>query len=284
MIQAARSLFPAEAWGVDVKVGLVPASLEGATHVDLDVQASDDAILVNMRSQGRVLVTANCITLDVADDVQPEQIDFYLYGLVPRALRILREEYSLHASCVVRPAGGAVAIMGRPMAGKSTTVMGLVKRNYGLIIDDILPVDIVGGVPQVFGWDRPVHLRPRTAQHFGYQQGADSGSTRIKATVPGQFEPMPLAALFELVADTDDREVCVRKLDGVERLASVVAHSDLSSLSSVAKRARSYFAWVTAVANAVPVYRITRPTDGWTVDEILDLVVKLSDDAGNQSD
>lgn len=265
-------LFPAADWGIRVQRGAVPPSLEGPIYVDDDVQATEGAILIDMRSSGRILVTPDTVTLDIADGVALTSIDFYLYGIVPRALRILREEFSLHASCVATSDSRAIAIMGRTMAGKSTTVMGLVDRGYELVIDDVVPVDHLEGSPRVQGWARPVHLRPISAAHFGHDV---PDNFRAKVTVASRTESLPLAMLIELVSDPQATEVCVEDLDGMARLGAIVLHSDLSGLSTIEARSRSYFAWATTLAGAVPTYRITRPTADWTLDVILDRVEEL---------
>ncbi len=51
-------------------------------------------------------------------------MDYLVYGWAPRWIRVLRQEYTLHASAVVIDAG-ALAVMGFSGAGKSTTVTAL---------------------------------------------------------------------------------------------------------------------------------------------------------------
>jgi hypothetical protein len=271
--------FPFRHWGLTVEFGPLSDSLDVVTRTGVQFQAGPSEVLVDMREHGRMLVQRDRVVLDITPGLNLAAIDYYLYGFVPRVVRILREEYSIHASAVV-VGDLAVAVMGMSQAGKSTTTMGLVQRGYPLIVDDVLPVDVRDGSVTVHGWERPLHLREEAAARLGVGRAVrreQPGGTKIRTHPGGRDEAVPLAVLVELTFDEDARDVSATWLTGAERLAVVIAHSDVAQLASADGRQASFFRWAADVANRVPIARVTRPSAGWTLDRVLDAVLAAVD-------
>ena len=271
--------FPSAAWGVEVVAGPVPEHLESPTRDAGFLQMSANEFLVKFDGIGRLLITRDRVTVEPEPGLPVERMDFLVYGWAPRMLRILREEFSLHGSAVIGPAG-AVGIMGQSGAGKSTTVSALTGRGYGLIIDDVLPVDMVDGVAMVHGWDRPVHLTDEAA---GALVLGDPNGPRVsldgkqQVMLGGDTASRPLSLIVHLVPDDECERVTARALSGVERLSAVIDNSDSTRLSSADGRAPAYFRWATAVAASVPVCELRRPSTGWHLHEVVDCIESLMD-------
>lgn len=274
MADSPDDYFPFSAWGVAVEFGLVPSTLASVTRTGRQFQAGPTEVLVDMGEHGHMLIEQDRIVLDERTRSRLGDIDFYLYGFVPRIIRILREEYSLHASAVVH-GRGAVALLGHSTAGKSTTTMGLIRRGHELVVDDVLPVDLSPEGVFVHGWQRPLHLREEAADRMGFgastRRDQPSG-VKVRASAGGRDHPIRLSLLVELVPDDAAREVTVAWLAGAQRAAVVIAHSDVAYLASADGRQRSFFSWAAEVADRVPVARITRPTAGWHLEAVLDAV------------
>ena len=167
------------------------------------MQMAPGEFLALIDDVGRMHVTTDTVTLEPAPGRTVHDMDYLVYGWAPRWIRVLRQEYTLHASAVVIDAG-AMAVMGFSGAGKSTTVTALERRGHGLIIDDIVPVDFVDEQPMVFGWERPVHLTDEAAAHFAVPDEGRVGPVgtqqdqRERAWVDGA---RPLRVAVELMID-----------------------------------------------------------------------------------
>jgi hypothetical protein len=277
-----EDFFPFREWGLTVEYGVVPRTLDVVTRTGDQFQAGPSEVLVDMGQHGRMLVQRDHIVLDVPPGLDLGAIDFYLYGFVPRVVRILREEYSLHASAVV--AGGvAVAVMGMSRAGKSTTTMGLVQRGCPLIVDDVLPVDVRDDAVTVHGWDRPLHLREEAAARLGVAPATrreQPGGTKVRTRPGGRGEAVPLGVIVELTIDETSADVRTTWLSGAQRLAVVIEHSDVAQLASADGRQASFFHWAADVADRVPIARVTRPSAGWTLESVVDAVVAIGEEVG----
>ena len=98
----------------------------------------------------RYLVTAGGeVVVEPRDDADEVMLRAWLLGPVLGILCHQRGLFPLHASCV-RIAGHAVALTGRPGAGKSTLAAALVQRGHGLVSDDVCAIDVAAsGGPTV---------------------------------------------------------------------------------------------------------------------------------------
>lgn len=269
-----HDFFPFDKWGVAVEFGPVPSTLPSVTRTGSQFQAGRTQVLVDMGEHGHMLIERDRVLLEERTRPHLSEIDFYLYGFVPRIIRILREEYSLHASAAVHGTG-AVALVGHSNAGKSTTTMGLVRRGHMLVVDDVLPVDLSPEGVFVHGWERPLHLREEAADRLGFglaERRDQPSGIKVRTSAGGLDRPIPLSVLMELVPDAGSQRVTLTWLAGAQRAAVVIAHSDAAYLASADGRHASFFRWAAEVADRVPVARVTRPTAGWHLDEVLDAV------------
>jgi hypothetical protein len=272
--------FPTEEWGVTVRVGEVPDHLENTTRDEGFWQMSATAFLVKIEGVGDMLVTRDEVVLAPNSDSSVEAMEYLVYGWAPRFIRILRMEFSVHASAVMIP-GGAIAVMGAAMAGKSTTTLGLVRRGLPFIIDDVLPVDFTDEGAVVHGWARPLHLRDSAADFFQVSREntlVTSIETKVQLNLPSHTHSLPLRFLVELQPDPMVDSVTVTRLSGVEALRACMRNTNSTGISGADGRGKAFFEWVTTLSQAVPIYQLTRPEEGWSLDAVLDSLQQLVDE------
>lgn len=272
--------FPAEQWGVTVRVGEVPDSLENITRDEGFLQMSATAFLVKTEGIGDMLVTRDEVVIAPYSDSTVEAMDYLVYGWAPRFIRVLRREFSVHASAVVIP-GGAIAVMGAAMAGKSTTTLGLVRRGLPLIIDDVLPVDFTDEGAVVHGWARPLHLRDSAANFFQVSREKSfvtPAETKVQLNLPSHTHSLPLRFLVELQPNPLVDSVTVTRLSGVEALRACMRNTNSTGISGADGRGKVFFEWVTTLSQTVPIYQLTRPEEGWCLDAVLDSLQQLVED------
>ena len=148
----------------------------------------------------------------------PETIELraWLLGPVLGALCHQRGLFPLHASCI-RIGGSAVALTGRPGAGKSTLATALVRRGHGLVADDVCVIDsttpdgptVLPAFPRLKLWDDA--MRSLGISVEGTPR-ARSDRAKFHFCQPGSFDPSPvkLRAIYvldrSLTADSDSIE------------------------------------------------------------------------------
>jgi hypothetical protein len=184
--------------------------------------------------------------------------------------------FALHAS-VVDIHGVAVAVAGQRGAGKSTTALRLAQRGHELVTDDVSPLEI-GVRPTVHPFARPIHVFEQTAARLGLDMSGAQPPlpSRPKHALPARdgspvelaamavLRPQPMAAIESLpVLGTQAYRLVV---ENVYRYPLLVTLWEAE-----------LFAWTGAVAAAVPVHVLARPTDGWTVDSVAAAVERIAD-------
>ena len=241
---------------------------------------SATAFLVKTEGVGGMLVTRDEVVLAPYLDSNVQAMDYLVYAWAPVFIRVLRREFSVHASAVMIR-GGAIAVMGARRAGKSTTTLGLVRRGLPLIIDDVLPVDFTDEGAVVHGWARPLHLRDSAADFFQVSREhtlVTPVETKVQLNLPSHTHSVPLRCLVELQPDPLVDTVTVTRLSGVEALRACMRNTNSTGIAGVDGRGKAFFEWVTTLSHTVPIYQLTRPEDGWSLDAVLDSLQQLVED------
>jgi hypothetical protein len=161
----------------------------------------------------------------------------------------LRGITCLHASAVAID-GRAVALVGRPSAGKSTTAAAFVGMGYPLVSEDVVPL-VDGGSPFLVVPGYPsIRLWPRAVTTL---YGPDATlplltPTRDKRRLdlgergyPFQQHPLPLAAIYYLGSRrTDERAPLVEPASHHVALMTLVADTYTNYVLTKDMRAREF--------------------------------------------
>jgi HPr Serine kinase C-terminal domain len=198
----------------------------------------------------------------------------WLNSTVATLLLAQRGEFALHAS-VVEIGGAGIAVCGERGAGKSTTALRLTQRGYRLVTDDV-SVLRPGDRVMVHPLAHPVRVLPESAERLGLDT---SSARRIaqqpKLTLPSPFgPPLPLRAIVVL-EHGEEGELVTEPLRGAQACWAVVSNTHRGGLYRALWEA-DMFAWAGTVTADVPVERVERPRDRWTIDEVADAVERIA--------
>ena len=274
----------------------------GLVKLGYRTSASDSAVLYRYDPLAILIEGTRRVTVDTNqqlpddddddDDVRPEPavasgispnelIEALRIGFVPRTLFLHSGRFCLHGS-LVRIGERTVIICGHSTAGKSTTVSYLWHHHDAkVLIDDVVPVEMVDGVAIATPYQRPVSLLGDAMDRIGLDR-TDVDVLELGTRVKFVLEmaeasgPVPIDAMVILErADDlgDDGPVRVREITGAERLRRVVRATNVSGLASLGERSMPYFEWSTAYAAAVPVLEIQRDPEADTLADIAQLIV-----------
>jgi hypothetical protein len=279
-----------------------PERVEALGLVDLGrrIRANDTAVLYRLGPLAILIEGTQRVTVDtnqqladdeedqtewereVAGDISSDDlIESLRIGFVPRTLFLHAGYFCLHGS-LVQIGDRTVVICGHSTAGKSTTVSYLWHHhNATVLIDDVVPVEMVDGVAIATPYQRPVSLLDDAMDRIGLERTdvnvLDLG-TRIKfvlemarASGPVLIDAM---VIIERAEDLGvDGPLRVREITGAERLRRVVRATNVTGLASLGQRSMRYFDWSTAYASAVPILEIQRSPEADTLAEIAQLIV-----------
>ena len=280
---APRFVLPPPFDRVPVRVG--PAAVDAAVDVtslhaiNEFVSLDDDTVVFRNDFMTLVVQGTGAVSIDVRPGVHDDVVDALLYGYAMRVLFLHAGVFNLHGSLVRVTTGGSertVVIAGHSGAGKSTTVSYLAATcGASILIDDVVPITVDGGVAVAHPFDRPVHLLPDAATRLGMDATAvsedpASGIGKLVADIASASGPVAIDQLVLLTLGEPDatEPLTVTTVTGAERLRYVVRASNSSGLMSFGKRADAYFAWAMQVASAVDITHVVRSPGADTLDAV----------------
>jgi hypothetical protein len=205
----------------------------------------------------------------------PESFQVYLLGQALSFALVAQGLEPLHATVVVVE-GRAIAILGSHAFGKSTLAASFVGAGYPLLTDDLLLVraDRAGFVAHP-GPARLKLFRNMAARFFGDVSAVPMNPETGKLVVPletgrGWPRPAPLAAIYVLASP---RLACRNGRVAIEPIAHrdgfvELVRSTFNRWVATPERAARQFDAMTALANAIPIRRLTYPR---AVDRLADV-------------
>ena len=207
------------------------------------------------------------------DEATVADMATYLLGPVLGFLLRLRGVVCLHASVVASPAG-AVAFVGPPQAGKSTTAALLAQAGYPVLSDDVAPLWLVNDVVMV----QPTHPRLRLWEDsaqvlFGGelpQLSPNYEKQFFDLAAQAQFftEPLPLVAIYLLQPRmAQSSEPVVAGVEIPAGLMTLITHSYTNYLLDKQMRADE-FELLSYVAATIPMRQLTAVADATRLDEL----------------
>jgi hypothetical protein len=275
--------------GVPVTLGPVPPRPPAAWgphrhSPDGRLYAAPRWALLDIEGVGRFHIRdGDQITLAPHDDATglagPRELvaDLWLHGTVAVLLAGQRGRFILHAS-VVDLGGRAVAVTGRPGAGTTTTALALWRGGAGLLTDDTSLIVPPSGTPQspatVVPTGRALHARPDSLARLGLSSAAigtvpDHEHQLLVPLAPSGPRPLHAAVVLHTGASPSvrltpvaDLAVRARLLGEQVRQRSLVEELWPDDLAR----------WTASVARAVPLWRLDRPSAGWTAEALADEV------------
>ena len=207
---------------------------------------------------GTVLVRDGArIIVDAAPCVAESILRLYVLG--PALATLLRQRglLVLHASAV-SVGGEAVAFLGGPGWGKSTTAAALHARGHGVVADDIVAVAPTAGGPVVLPGFPRLKLWPDASRAIGEaperlpRVHPSLEKREFRATRGFSQEPLPLRCLYVL-GEGDELET--EPLTRQQALVELLRHSYGARVLHGVKT-DSHFRQSASLASCVPVSRL----------------------------
>lgn len=220
------------------------------------------------------------ITVSPLAGSEIDKIRLYILGTCMGVLLLQRNILPLHGSAVLID-GKAYAIVGDSGAGKSTLAAAFVSRGYRLLSDDVIAVSSSPNhtAPTVYPSYPQQKLWQESLQHFGMEtkhyHPVYQEVCKYAVPVPSGFhsEPVPLAGVFELLK-TDQEEIDISRLQGLERLRVLIDHTYRSMLIYRLGLEQWHFHILSGFASRIAVSRLNRPASGFTANQLVTRILE----------
>ena len=258
--------------------GAVPLHLEAPQAQDENWEAAPGRSLLRGGLRvGRFLVEdGQRVTLQRSQSARDDLLALAFLSSVIAAVLRQRGKLLLHANTALTPVG-ALAISGISGAGKSTTLTALLQRGCSMLADDTTvlqyndqgQVEVLPGVPQMNLLDDAAEGLNYDIRSFPRHQWQSR-----KAIVPMHEKmvphPVPLSALY-LLEKGEVESVQVQPLQGMEKFSA--AQSCIFGPMLPAEHS-GLFPLFTGLLAQVPVVRLTRPNQHWSVSDITEILLR----------
>jgi hypothetical protein len=221
---------------------------------------------------------------DWPDDYSLEDAATYLLGPILGFVLRLRGVLPLHASCVAVD-DWAIALLGAPGAGKSTTAAAFAQLGYPIVSEDVVALAECGesfwvqpGYPRINLWPSSVKalfgaedalpiVTPAWGKRF---LAVDQNGLRF------QREPLPLSAIYFLrERDSDSQIPVIEPLEGMAALMTLVENTYVNYVLNDSMRGHE-FDVLGRLASKVPVLSVRASDDSAYLP---DLCRRIAEDA-----
>ena len=262
---------------VTVAEGPVPAELADRTAAGLAWEAAPCRFLSHAgRRTGRFLVEAGCrVTLDRSPAATDARVALHFLTTIMAAVMRQRGMLVLHANAVLTQAG-AVVFSGASGSGKSSTLAALLRLGHRMLADDMTAIRMdEGGVATVVPGIAQFNLPGEAATSLNQSTDgmAQRRGRRVKITIPAAVAaaPAPLRALYLLQPEAGT--TCVRREPVTGAAKFALLQASLYGPVHQADR-QAFFPLEVALLSKTPVYRLVRPLDRWTMDDVLRVMLQ----------
>lgn len=263
---------------VTMRLGDVPAAIEGAAPYDEFCQVAPTEYLLNIPGAARYYVcNGNEVRLEIAPGAHPSDVSTFLLGSVFGVLCHQNGLLPLHASTM--ESGGVVAaFLGDSGAGKSTLAACLQRRGHRIVSDDICLLqfdpDATRVIP-VAGW---LKLWNESLQYLGETPSeqdrvySKQDKYRLFLPVPGPDRPRLDRIVFLSKAPDPHAQPALQPLDQVEAIAGLMEMTYVGYVPILAGQQPRIFQQCARVFQRAQAWRLTVPWGLDRMDSVLDLL------------
>lgn len=263
---------------VVIRFGEVPDALPDATKKGAQYEVAPGRLRLEIEGVARFLVSHGSeIVVGPAPEAREGEIRIFLLGSAMGALLQQRGFLPLHASAIENR-GHAVLFAGDSGLGKSTLAAAFHAAGHRVVADDVTAVRVGGdGVPIAY----PAYPELKLWSDALDKLGLDAESLRPtlssvdKSRLPvvgeGGSDPLPIADVYLLEISSGD-ELEIQPIAGMRKLDALTRNTYRGHFLDGLGGQREHFRICVALARSARLARVIRPSAGFQLDELVELV------------
>lgn len=256
----------------------IPKKIRDAVLLNENFQISKHQVIFSIEGVGSFYIAyGNQITLELAAECNVEYAKIFLLGSAFGILFLQRNTIAIHSGAIVWNQQ-AVLFTGNTGVGKSTLTTGLRVKGFNILADDVAVVKKqTNGKYEVHPSFPQQKLCGDSMSKMGFNKESykQIDPFRDKYAIPIQehfvYKPVDLGAIFELsVGDVSD--IQIQEITGSEKMMIFMKNIYRIEFTEYMGLRKEYFKNCVEMVKNIPVYRMTRPKDGYYIDRQIDLI------------
>lgn len=260
------SSFRSSANYVSVIFGNVPHQLEDCSLSNSVISISGDNVLIHIEDTARYFIRGkNEVIVEAYPGAKDDAVRLYIFSIVLGVLLHKHDILALHSSAI-KVGDGVVIIAGQSGVGKSTLALGLYRKGYEILNDDISSIFFnEAGNPFVHNGVCHLKLWARSLEKYGYE-ASSFGKLRDeleKYSFPLtrlNTIPLPLKAVF-FIKEVNENLLENAEVKGLEKFKIIKANTYRYKLVEHLHKTAAHFISSTNLANQVPFIKVSRSKD-----------------------
>lgn len=274
-----------KAFGLNIKSAIIcpnlPAS-DGNPEVDIVfdklpmvINQTPNCFLLDIQNIARYLIEeGRKITIDSYANASEQDVRLFLMGSAMGALLHQRGFLVLHA-CAVKTKWGVFAFVAESGTGKSTLATAFYQRGFALYSDDVCVVDVAKDGLVYPGYEQ-IKLWQASMDNYGmvcenYERVANRFDKFIMPISQKNLNPAPLYAVCELLVGDD---LMFEAVTGMDKIEILLKHTYRNQYLAPMARLPDHLKLCNQVVDKIQMAKITRPQQGFSAHQILDLVIE----------
>lgn len=268
-------------YDVEVKIGKIPNEKLNKIHKYTYFCGENDNFTFCIDDVSNYdIANGDTITVEPLIDTCEQEVKTFLLGTSFGMLLQQKNLIAIHGGAVVVN-NKAIVITGDQGAGKSTLVNGFRHRGFGFMADDVsvTGVDLNGDIVIKSAYPQQKVCKDAMIK-MGYNledfKLIDEGRQKYVVPVTKTFrhEDLNLGAIFYITKDNVE-EVKIEEIKGTEKLNILINNIYRIELLRLIGMNKEYFTKCLNIAKKIPIFKITRPVDGFTIDEQMEKIEKI---------
>lgn len=263
---------------VRIEYGTTPQHLDAPRQKGVRYEAAQGKFLMCVDNVARYFVqNGNAITIQPEAGAPQELVLLFLMGSAMGALLHQRNVLVLHAGAI-EAGGHGIIFSGTSGVGKSTLAAGFHQRGYTFLADDVCAVSIHNGKACIIPGFPRLKLWADALKKLKKDHGA-LVSVRLRQDIEKFFlpvendhqKPVPVKTVFILNTANHD-EMKATTLNAGEKIEPIINNTyRLKFLNGLGGK-KEHFQLCAAVAAQTSVYRVIRPSKGFLLSELMDML------------
>ncbi len=272
---------------IRITYGKTPDALTPVQNEGVLYQANESEFLFYLKGVGRYWVQSpKKIIIQPDEEASVKDLRVFLFSSVFGYLLQKRGFLTIHANAVRFHKKG-ILIAGPSGVGKSTLTKALIAGGARFMVDDIASISfdqsgipyVAAGLPRLKLWKdalKKLALEP---------SGLEPVREGLEKYEYNQFPVIKTHAQVHLiiVLRTHNKpDIQVSRLTGAEKFNVLKSNTYRYQFLTSSKDTKNHFEMASRLAGAVEIYRITRPTGSFMLNELVEEVKKTVNTHGNE--